>query len=120
MRQASLEGMTLHVADVEKSLDFYRRIPGAQVVHHRPGQFAMLQIGKSRLGLLRRTQDKFHLEIEAVDLDEMYRQLKEAGLEPESPPVDRPWGERDFWILDPDGNTVEFGAARERREPDAD
>lgn len=115
MQEASLEGLTLHVAELEKSLDFYRRIPGAKLVHHRPGQFAMLLIGKSRLGLLQLNHGKFHLEIETPDLDVMYEQLKAVGLEPESPPTDRPWGERDFNVTDPDGNIVEFGASHQAR-----
>jgi catechol 2,3-dioxygenase-like lactoylglutathione lyase family enzyme len=48
----SFEGTTLHVNDVEKSLEFYKRVPGAVVQAHRPGTFALLQIGKARLGLL--------------------------------------------------------------------
>jgi catechol 2,3-dioxygenase-like lactoylglutathione lyase family enzyme len=32
----SLEGTTLHVSDVERSLEFYGRIPGAVVQVHRP------------------------------------------------------------------------------------
>ena len=115
MQEASLEGITLHVADVEKSLDFYRRIPGAQVVHHRLGQFAMLKVGKSRLGLLRHHGGNFHLEFETSDLDLMHDQLRTVGLEPEGPPVEHPWGGRDFSVLDPDGNAVEFGATHDRR-----
>ena len=45
--------MTLHVADVERSLDFYKRIPGAIVQQHRPGDSALLHFGEGRLGLLR-------------------------------------------------------------------
>ena len=32
--------------------DFYMRIPGAVLVLHRPGNFALIQIGQGRLGLL--------------------------------------------------------------------
>jgi len=49
----SLEGMTLHVADVERSLEFYTKIPGVQVLVHRPGAFALLSIGNGRMGLLK-------------------------------------------------------------------
>ena len=41
----TLEGLSLHVSDVERSIEFYSRIPGAQLVGHRPGQFARFQIG---------------------------------------------------------------------------
>jgi catechol 2,3-dioxygenase-like lactoylglutathione lyase family enzyme len=114
MTTASLEGLTLHVADLNRSLDFYSRIPGAEVVVHRPGQFALLQIGKGRLGLLQKGGAKsFHLEVETPDLDAMYSQLRSAGVEPNSPPKTEPWGETDFMATDPDGNMVEFGLAKD-------
>ncbi len=110
MGNASLEGLTLHVADLDRSLEFYGKIPGACVVDHRPGVFAMLQIGKTRLGLLARGQKLgFHLEIETEDLEAMYTRLRAAGIEPKTPPTKHPWGEVDFTVTDPDGNTVEFG-----------
>ena len=113
---ASLEGMTLHVQDLARSLDFYSRIPGANLVVHRPGQFALLQIGKARLGLLQFAQNaRFHLEVEAEDLNVMYDHLRAAGIEPESPPKREPWGETDFMVVDPDGNLVEFGLADDPR-----
>jgi len=48
----SLVGLTLHVADVDRSVEFYRRLPGAAVLFHLPGRFAMLRLGAGRLGLL--------------------------------------------------------------------
>ena len=105
---ASLEGTTLHVADVERSLEFYKRIPGANVEIHRPGQFAMLTLGKSRLSLLGvRASGDFHLEVSTTDLDELYEHLRQEGIEPEGPPKDR-WGDRSFLVKDPDGYWVEF------------
>ena len=110
MVTASLEGLTLHVADLERSLEFYAKVPEARVLTHRPGVFAMVQIGKARVGLLARAQSLgFHLEIETADLDAMYAHLQAAGIEPETPPQKRPWGEVDFTVTDPDGNAVEFG-----------
>lgn len=114
MVTASLEGLTLHVADLERSLEFYNKVPGARVLDHRPGVFAMLQIGKARLGLLARAQNLgFHLEIETEDLEAMYAQLQAAGIEPKTSPTKKPWGEVDFTVADPDGNLVEFGASHD-------
>lgn len=112
----SLNGVTLHVSDVERSLDFYQRVPGAQLLVHRPGAFALLQIGSGRLGLLKWPKPTFHLEFDSADLDSMYAALREAGLEPQSPPQTRPWGERDFLLLDPDGNMIEFGLSHDARD----
>jgi hypothetical protein len=48
----SLVGLTLHVADVERSLSFYKRLPGSSILFHMPGKFALLRVGSGRLGLL--------------------------------------------------------------------
>lgn len=101
-------GLTLHVEDVERSREFYERIPGAELAAHRPGQFALFAIGGGLLGLLQLSRAGFHIEIDVADLDAVHRQLVEAGLRPASAPRRRPWGERTFNLVDPDGNVLEF------------
>lgn len=114
MEEASLAGLTLHVSDLERSLEFYKRLPGARVVVHRPDEYAMLRIGHGRLGLLQaQLPTAFHLEFESPNLNGLYDELRMAGIEPESPPQEHEWGEMDFRALDPDGNTVSFGILRE-------
>ena len=108
----SLAGITLHVKDVETSKRFYEKIPGAKVVIDRPGQFAMIQIGAGRIGLLKDDVETFHIEFESGELDALHAQLTASGIKPESAPVQRPWG-RDFDVIDPSGNCVEFEAKRE-------
>ena len=112
---ASLTGLTLHVDDVERSLDFYMRIPDAVLAEHRPGDFALVVLGEGRLGLLsRRFLGKggppFHMEISSTldGVDELHEKVRARGLEPEGPPSNRSWGERTFHLSDPDGNLIEF------------
>ncbi len=105
----NLCGITLHVSDVEKSLDFYTRIPGLDVLVHRPGDFALLKIGEARLGLLKHGQGAFHVEMDVPNLDQAYEALLAAGVTTQGPPTQRPWGERDLMVIDPDGNMLEFG-----------
>lgn len=104
-----LSGVTLHVADVERSREFYARIPGARLVMHRAGAFAMFEFGGMRLGLLKWPSPTFHIEMDSPDPGAMHEMLIANGITPESPPQSRPWGQRDFHVLDPDGNTLEFG-----------
>jgi catechol 2,3-dioxygenase-like lactoylglutathione lyase family enzyme len=111
----SLTGLTLHVEDVERSRDFYMRIPGAVLVQHRPGDFALLQLGEGRLGLLSARYLEagapgFHVEVSSslAGVDALYDQVRANGIEPHSPPTDRSWGERTFHVSDPDGNLIEF------------
>jgi catechol 2,3-dioxygenase-like lactoylglutathione lyase family enzyme len=103
-----LEGLTLHVRDVERSRDFYERIPGAALVAHRPGEFALFRFGDALLGLLGLGAPGFHIELAAPDLDALYAQVQASGMKPSGPPRQRPWGERTFTVLDPDGNHLEF------------
>lgn len=103
-----LDGVTLQVHDVERSLAFYRLIPGAVVEHHRPDEFALLRIGEARLGLLGFGAPGFHLEISATDVDQLHAALGEAGMTPSGAPEDRHWGERTFYVTDPDGDNIEF------------
>ena len=93
-------------ADVEHSLAFYTKIPGVQVLVHRPGTFALLSIGIGRLGLLK--YGPTHIEFDTPDPDTLYQRLKEAGVPVEEPPTLKGWGEYDFTIHDPDGHCLEF------------
>jgi catechol 2,3-dioxygenase-like lactoylglutathione lyase family enzyme len=108
----SLVGLTLHVADVERSLNFYKRLPDSAILFHMPGKFALVRVGGGRLGLLQDQKRPFHIEIDCQDLDATSVSLKESGFQVEGPTT-RPWGERDALVVDPDGNLVEFGQAHE-------
>ena len=106
--RASLEGLTFHVLDVERSREFYERIPDAVLEAHRPGEFALFRIGQARLGLLQSKTIGLHLEVNTPDVDQYYDRLVSAGVKPVGEPRDRPWGERTFSVRDPDGNLLEF------------
>jgi len=107
----SLEGVTFQVSDVDKALEFYSHIPGAQVLYHRRGEYAILSIGKGQLGLVSRPVPT-HVEIDASDPDALYEQLKEAGLPVNEPPEAKDWGDYTFVMYDPDGNCLEFSRPR--------
>ena len=103
----SLVGLTLHVSDVDRSLEFYRRLPGAAVLFHLPGRFAMLRLGDGRLGLLADQKRHFHVELEVSDLETAAQDLRRLGFEVEGP-TRRSWGEQDVLVTDPDGNLLEL------------
>ena len=109
----SLVGLTLHVADVDRSVEFYRRLPGAAVLFHLPGRFALLRLGAGRLGLLADRKRPFHVELEVPDLSEAAAELRRLGCEVDGP-TRRQWGEEDVLVTDPDGNLLEFAAPRGR------
>jgi catechol 2,3-dioxygenase-like lactoylglutathione lyase family enzyme len=107
----SLVGLTLHVSDVDRSVEFYRRLPGAAVMFHLPGRFAMLRLGQGRLGLLADQKRPFHVELEVSDLQAAAADLRGLGFEIDGPSR-RQWGEEDALLVDPDGNLLELAAPR--------
>ena len=48
------------------------------------------------------------LNIEAPDLDALYARLQAAGVEIVDPLADRPWGQSEFTVADPDGNWLDL------------
>lgn len=104
------ESVSLHVADVEKSVAFYSKLPGAELVMHRPGQFAKFRFGGGHIQVvgIPAVEQSFHIELDAPDLHELYGQLQAAGLEPEEAPTLQSFGRINFRIRDPDGNILEF------------
>ena len=106
----SLEGISLLVADVEKSVDFYSKLPGAQMIMHRTGQFAKFKIGEGHVQVvgIPPEEKSFHIEMDAPDLQGLYEHLKAAGIEPDGPPTKRFFGRTNFRVHDPDGNIIEF------------
>ena len=106
----SLEGISLLVADVEKSVAFYSKLPGAQMIMHRPGQFAKFKIGEGHVQVvgLPPEEKSFHIEMDSPDLQGLYEHLRAAGIEPDGPPTKRFFGRTNFRVHDPDGNIIEF------------
>lgn len=50
--------------------------------------------------------EKVTLVISVEDVDAVYAELCENGLQTDGPPEDRPYGTRDFGISDPDGHRL--------------
>jgi catechol 2,3-dioxygenase-like lactoylglutathione lyase family enzyme len=123
-----LEGLTLRVADVARSIEFYGRKLGFAVEIDKAPQFAMIRVGGptgGTIGLLRHdSADPFgsssttprqragtHVELTTDHLDQLYEHLKARGVEFFEPPHEEPW-ERSMRAHDPDGYTIEFAEGR--------
>jgi catechol 2,3-dioxygenase-like lactoylglutathione lyase family enzyme len=114
MNNLAVEGVALHVQNVERSIEFYTKLPGARLLVHIEGTFALIQIGRGRINLVEYGTDlafkeqRFHIEVETPDVNATYRDVCEVGLKPLYPPTLKPWGETDFRVADPDGYWLEF------------
>jgi catechol 2,3-dioxygenase-like lactoylglutathione lyase family enzyme len=123
-----LEGFTLTVKNVKRSVDFYTKKLGFVCEWNAVPAFAMLRFGGPKgmtIGLLASNIAKkegvvaataeqnrgIHIELTTDDLDALYKELKAKGLKFVVPPHDEPW-ERSATALDPDGYSVEFAQGR--------
>ena len=123
-----LEGLTLRVADVGRSVDFYGSKLGFAIEINKAPRFAMIRVGGATggtIGLLVHDRDDpfgstsatprqragVHVELTTDDLDGLYEQLKGRGVEFFEPPHEEPW-ERSMKAHDPDGYTIEFAEGR--------
>ncbi|WP_076477991.1 VOC family protein [Williamsia sterculiae] len=101
--------------DLGPAIDFYTRVLGFDIIRDcraDPDPYAALRRGDAVIGLSPRslTGDRRHrrppvgveLGIEVDDLDAAYARVRTEGWRVEEPITQRPWGVRDFRILDPD------------------
>ena len=123
-----LEGLTLAVASVKRSIEFYRDKLGLAVEVDKAPEFGMIRVGGKNggaIGLLSmevadgaagkswtpEQRAAIHVELSTDDLDALYGELKARGVQFHTPPHDEPW-ERCTDIRDPDGYTVEIAQGR--------
>jgi catechol 2,3-dioxygenase-like lactoylglutathione lyase family enzyme len=122
------EGLTLTVASVERSIEFYNGKLGIKVEWNAVPAFAMMRIGAGTIGLLSVDEARkegvvdtsaeqkraIHVELSTDDLDGLYEDLKTKGVAFHQPPHDEPW-ERSMTAFDPDGYAVEFAQGKRGR-----
>lgn len=119
-----MEGLSLTVADVKKSSDYYVQL-GFTLEWDAVPAFAMLRLGTSTIGLLSFDEAKkegveettalqargIHIELSTDNLDALYTELIAKGITIDVKPHDEPW-ERSMVAYDPDGYSVEFSEGR--------
>ena len=128
MLDVRLEGLTLRVESVKRSIDFYGGKLGFAVEIDKAPHFAMIRVGGSQggtIGLLPNDPAEspgspamtpeqragIHIELTTDRLDELFELLKARGVVFFEPPHEEPW-ERSMRAHDPDGYTVEFAEGR--------
>ena len=125
MQETRLEGLTLRVESVRRSIEFYGGKLGFAVEIDKAPHFAMIRVGGPQggtIGLLPEEENDassmtpdqragIHIELTTDNLDALYGELKARGVEFFEPPHEEPW-ERSMRAHDPDGYTVEFAEGR--------
>jgi len=116
----------LAVNDLAKSVAFYRDKLGFKV-DFEVGGWAWLSRGPFRLMLGHCPEERPAREINNHSLfayvhvngiDDLYRELKERGVDTIGRIADKPWGMREFVTTTPDGHRILFGQALKQLKPD--
>lgn len=121
-----MEGLTLAVSDVKRSVAFYRKTLGLKIEIDSAPHFALVRVGPgASIGLLatrhalpkgtrpatKAQRAAIHVELSTDDLDGLYKKLMARGLRFTEKPHDEAW-ERSAQARDPDGYTIEFAQGR--------
>ena len=106
---------TLPTSNLDRSLPFYRAL-GFQIawIHQLDAthpRLAALRCGPVQLFLTEHRVAPFGavVYINTRGVDALSVAAAEAGLAPTFGPADRPWGQRETYFEDPDGNVLRFG-----------
>ena len=110
------------VENLEASLRHYREILGFEEVF-RFEHYAGLKLGEVTLHL---TDHSIYprpigggaVYIYCDEVDSYHEQIARNGAEVKATPENRPYGMRDFTVMDPDGNLVHFGCEVHPSQPE--
>jgi catechol 2,3-dioxygenase-like lactoylglutathione lyase family enzyme len=121
-----MEGLTLAVTNVQRSVEFYTKKLGLTVAMNSAPHFALIRVGTGpSIGLLanrhavpkgtkpatKAQRAPIHVELSTDDLDGVDKKLKARGVTFAEPPHDETW-ECSAQARDPDGYTIEFAQGR--------
>jgi uncharacterized glyoxalase superfamily protein PhnB len=108
-----LSALTLATHDMRRAVRFYRMLGFAMLYGGEDAQFTSFRAGGNYLNLIAAPAERqwswwgraiFYV----ADVDALYASLVAAGISPQAPPRDAPWGERFFHVTDPDGHELSF------------
>ena len=119
----------LFVGDIEKMVAYYRNILGLES-DYTGGPFASFAINDGGLFMFDRKifAKDMNMEYrpprginqtmevcigvpEKEDVDREYKRITALGISPlTGEPVTQPWGQRNFWLADPEGNLIEIAS----------
>ena len=106
----------LSVTDLPEALDYYERVLGFQVGWKwgEPPRLASVCRDRVELNLSQSGEGKpgpSKVYFQMAGVDAYYDHITIAGAKVAVPIADRPYGMRDFRIVDPSGNELSFGEA---------
>ena len=110
-----------HVADMNAAVSFYTKILDFTLKYPDTADDWVVDLinGDAELQLTKGAGDQkaaINANVSVDDVDSLFAKYRQRGLDPsnkkESPvhqgPIDQSWGMREFYVTDPDGNTLRF------------
>ena len=109
----------LHCRDMREAVDFYTRVLGFEIYEGDTPEDVVVDLHRGGAVLQLSTIDgtpEISVNVIVDDVDTVWAELLSRCFfppdRPESPvhrgPLDQTWGSREFYIDDPDGNTLRF------------
>lgn len=99
--------------DIERSAEFFSTRLGFDKVHVAQGEYGIVAHGPVEIHFWpcadRRIAEATGCRVQVQAIDALYDTcVSQAIVHPSAPLASKPWGTREFSILDPDGNLVTF------------
>lgn len=99
--------------DIERSVEFYCSQLGFAKVHVQQGTYGIVSRGAVQLHFWACTErhiaENTSCRVRVEGIAALFAQCAALGIVHPNAPLDtRPWGTREFGVLDPDGNLVTF------------
>jgi catechol 2,3-dioxygenase-like lactoylglutathione lyase family enzyme len=118
----------IYVAELDRSLAFYRDALGFKVIETYPGAYARLKSPSGTTSIALHVLEKgqgldpklegMRLYFEVKALDRFCAALAVKGVSLEQQPKDMPWGWRHAYLRDPDGHQISlYWAGAKRFKP---
>jgi catechol 2,3-dioxygenase-like lactoylglutathione lyase family enzyme len=113
MRIEKVSAVTFRVADMGRSVRFYRDVLGMELLYGGEGAgFSSFRVKDVQSAILNLELGHAvtgwgRIIFYVADVDAFWAYLKERGFDPERP-QDASWGERYFHMFDPDGHELSF------------
>lgn len=99
--------------DIERSVEFYCSRLGFTSMHVQKGTYGIVSRGAVQLHFWacseRHIAENTSCRVRVEGVDALFAQCQAFGIvHPNAALQNRPWGTREFAVLDPDGNLVTF------------
>ncbi len=99
--------------DIARSVEFFCTKLGFSALHVAPGVYGVVTRNEVQIHFWacadRSIAENTSCRVRVSGIDALYAQIEPLGIvHPHAPLANKPWGTREFGILDPDGNLVTF------------